>query len=105
MQEFTGGRLGPIEPAPQLLKRLAQQGAPEDLLRIHFGTQERLERLRTARPKRGERKQTRREIQRLKKMLREVEVRVARILPHDREGALLVVGPEALARLGQASPE
>lgn len=45
MQQFKDGTFGPIEPASELLARLAEQ-APEALKAVHFGTVDELEKVR-----------------------------------------------------------
>lgn len=45
MQQFTDGTFGAIEPATDLLKRLAET-APDNLKAVHFGTLEELEKVR-----------------------------------------------------------
>lgn len=45
MQQFTDGTFGAIEPASELLKRLAES-APDNLKAVHFGTVAELEKVR-----------------------------------------------------------
>jgi hypothetical protein len=73
MQEFVGGTFGKVEPAAELLARLATEGVPGDLKAIHFGAPETLRQIpEIAAKERAEAGQ--REV--LADRLREVEARV-----------------------------
>jgi len=95
MQEYRDGSFGPIEPAGDLLRRLANDGPPPDLRAVHIGTQRELEKLR-ARGTADTGKKLRREkqIARLERRLASLEARLG-----ETPSGIKVVGAEALKGL------